>query len=109
MRVMKVLARLVGIDELAVDRTQNSAVGEVKQGDHDRRKQTKLEAEETGAGERREDKHDNQRSHGGKHNAAQPRRPEQIIMHEAKRAAPEQRADKEMKQQSADRRADADR
>src|SRR4051794_8100428 len=60
-RVMrKMLARLVGIDQLAVDRTQYSAVSQVKQRDHHGREQAKLETEEPRAGEGRDDDHHDQ-------------------------------------------------
>src|SRR5438552_16048872 len=55
--VCKMLARIVGVDRLAVDRAQNGAVGEVKQRDHERREGSEPQAEEAQAGHRRDRKH----------------------------------------------------
>src|SRR2546423_7834582 len=105
----EMLARFVGIDQLAVDRAQNGAVGEVKQCDHDRRKGAELEAEEARAGERRDGEHYDQRSTACENDTAQPRLPKQIVMREAEGAAPQQGADEEMKQQPRDRRTHTNR
>src|ERR1044071_1001915 len=57
-RVMgKMLARLVGIDQLAVDRAENSTIGKMKQRDHHGREEAQLETEKSRAGEWRDDEH----------------------------------------------------
>src|SRR2546423_12476269 len=71
----EMLARFVGVDQLAVDRAQNGAVGEVKQRDRERRKDAKLEAEKARAGHRRDREHHDQRGTACEDNTTQPRRP----------------------------------
>src|SRR5256885_3936166 len=59
--VSEMLACLVSVDQLAVDRAENGAMGEVKQRDDDWRKGAKLEAEKARAGQRRDSEHHDQR------------------------------------------------